>query len=108
MKFPIPFPSSDSDPRCRFSVITATYNRAHLITRTYESLRAQTFQDFEWIIIDDGSTDDTFDLVRSWLDHDQPHDRQPFPISYLRKENGGLHTALNLGTEFAEGEFVTQ
>src|SRR5258708_2904093 len=84
----------------RFSIITPTYNRAHLITRTYESLRAQSFEDFEWIVIDDGSQDGTRDLVSSW--------NASFPIRYFWKPNGGLHTALNLGSSVAAGEFMTQ
>jgi glycosyltransferase involved in cell wall biosynthesis len=86
--------------RYRFTVITPTYNRAHLIERTFKSLYAQTFKDFEWVVIDDGSTDGTEELVSSW--------KASFPIRYLWKFNGGLHTALNLGTAVAEGEFVTQ
>ncbi len=94
------FPPRGSAFRYRFSIITPTYNRAHLITRTYESLRAQIFEDFEWIVIDDGSIDGTRDLVLSW--------NASFPIRYFWKPNGGLHTALNLGTSVAEGEFLTQ
>lgn len=86
--------------RYRFTVITPTYNRAHLIERTYKSLCAQTFTNFEWVVIDDGSADATKELVLSW--------KAFFPIRYLWKFNGGLHTALNLGTAVAEGEFVTQ
>src|SRR6266481_3489919 len=98
MNFVCPF--KDSLWRYRFSIITPTYNRVDLITRTYESLCTQTFQEFEWIVIDDGSTDGTRDLVLSW--------NARFPIRYFWKPNGGLHTALNVGTYLAKGEFVTQ
>lgn len=78
--------------------MTPTYNRAHTIEHVYESLLAQTFGDFEWIIVDDGSTDGTRDLVSSW--------KPGFPIRYVWKANGGKHTAMNLGVSLANGEFV--
>jgi len=49
-----------------FTVFTPTYNRANTLSRVYESLKAQTFRDFEWLIVDDGSTDSTRDIVREW------------------------------------------
>jgi glycosyltransferase involved in cell wall biosynthesis len=82
----------------RFTVLTATYNRAHTLTRAYQSLCAQTCHDFEWIIIDDGSTDRTRELVLSW--------KPFFPIRYTWKPNGGKHTAVNIGIAQAAGEFV--
>jgi glycosyltransferase involved in cell wall biosynthesis len=82
----------------RFTVLTPTYNRAYTLGRVYESLCAQTFHDFEWIIVDDGSTDGTGDLVSSW----KPY----FPIRYFWKPNGGKHTAMNLGVANASGEFI--
>jgi glycosyltransferase involved in cell wall biosynthesis len=83
-----------------FTVFTPSYNRAHTLHRVYESLLAQTFTDFEWLIVDDGSTDNTKELVASW--------QAPFPIRYIYKENGGKHTAFNLGVQEAKGElFLT-
>jgi glycosyltransferase involved in cell wall biosynthesis len=83
-----------------FTVFTPTYNRAHTLHRVFESLQEQTFTGFEWLIVDDGSSDTTRDLVASW--------RAPFPIRYLYKENGGKHTAFNLGVQEARGElFLT-
>lgn len=82
----------------RFTVLTATYNRAYTLGATYQSLCAQTFRDFEWVIVDDGSTDGTPDLVSSW--------KPFFPIRYTWKPNGGKHTAINLGVEQAAGEFI--
>ena len=50
----------------KITIITPTYNRAHTLSRVYESLKNQTFKDFKWIIIDDGSTDNTEGLVKSF------------------------------------------
>ena len=52
------------------TVFTPAYNRAHTLPRTYESLRRQNSKDFIWIIVDDGSTDNTADLVKSWINQD--------------------------------------
>ena len=82
----------------RFTVLTPTYNRAHTLSRVYESLCAQTFRDFEWLIIDDSSTDSTAQLVASW--------KPFFPIRYVWKANGGKHTAVNQGVSTAQGEFI--
>jgi glycosyltransferase involved in cell wall biosynthesis len=82
----------------RFSVVTPTYNRAHTLGCVYQSLCAQTFKDFEWIIADDGSMDATRELVSSW--------KASFPIRYSWGPNRGKHTAMNRGVAAAEGEFV--
>jgi glycosyltransferase involved in cell wall biosynthesis len=85
-----------------FTVFTPTYNRKHTLPRVYDSLRNQTFQDFEWLIIDDGSTDGTGDLVRQWLDE------ATFPIRYIWQEHAGKAPATNLGVREAQGElFMT-
>lgn len=68
------------------TVFTPTYNRAHTIGRTYESLVNQTCKDFEWLVVDDGSTDNTRELVEGWIKENK------IPIRYIRKENGGLAT----------------
>ncbi len=78
---------------------TPTYNRAHILHRCYESLCAQTSYNFNWLIIDDGSSDGTEAIVREWMDRE---DR--FQIAYRYKENGGLHTAFNLAVEMVETE----
>ena len=71
------------------TVFTPTYNRAHLLGRVYESLRGQTSQDFEWLVVDDGSTDGTGEMVRKWIAE------EIIPVRYIYKENGGLYTGYN-------------
>lgn len=81
------------------TVFTPTYNRADKLPRLYESLCRQSCYDFEWLIIDDGSSDDTPTQVQEFL----PETR--FSVRYIRKENGGKHTAYNLALEQARGEW---
>lgn len=71
------------------TVLTPTYNRKERLKELYCSLRVQSNKDFIWLIIDDGSTDDTEQEVYSWIK------QADYPIVYLKKENGGKHTALN-------------
>jgi glycosyltransferase involved in cell wall biosynthesis len=82
------------------TVFVPTYNRADLLERVFESLKAQSFTDFEWVIVDDGSRDHTSDLVRGW------QQSAPFEIQYFRKVNGGKHTTINRGVDLARGEFM--
>lgn len=72
------------------TIFTPAYNRAHTLPRTYESLRAQDCKDFIWLVVDDGSTDGTRELVEQWQ-----RQENGFEIRYLYKENGGMHTAHN-------------
>ncbi len=72
-----------------FTVFTATYNRAHTLHRVYNALQQQTFRDFEWLVVDDGSTDNTEALVRRW------QMESAFPIHYIMQPNGGKHSAHN-------------
>lgn len=81
------------------TIFTPAYNRAHTLPRTYASLFAQKSRDFVWLIIDDGSTDGTEDLVRGWMNSDNG-----FEIRYIRKENGGMHTAHNTAYENIDTE----
>lgn len=81
----------------KITVFTPTYNRAGLLPRLYESLVAQTNYDFEWLIVDDGSVDDTRQVVEQFCQ------TSAFPIRYYYKENGGKHTAYNMAVEKAEG-----
>ena len=87
-------------PRYTFTIFTATYNRAHTIERVYKSLLQQTYSDFEWLEVDDGSTDNTSQLFDVWMAE------STFPIRYCRQDNKGKHVAFNRGVELAEGELL--
>lgn len=85
-----------------FTIFTPTYNRAHTLSRVYESLKRQTFRDFEWLIVDDGSTDNTRELVEGW------QREMLIPIRYFWQANEHKKTALNRGVKEAAGElFLT-
>jgi len=84
-----------------FTVCTPTYNRARFLPRVYESLHQQTLQDFEWLIVDDGSTDNTGDVIAGFIAEGK------VSIRYLKKANGGKHTALNLAVREAHGPLFT-
>ena len=79
------------------TVFTPTFNRADLLPRVYKSLLAQMYTDFEWIIVDDGSTDETPQLVALWLAE------QKISIRYYKQVNGGKHRAINKGVSEANG-----
>ncbi len=87
-------------PRHLFTVLTPTYNRAHTLPRVYESLREQTLQDFEWVVVDDGSSDGTRELVLAWQQEAR------FPIHYFWQENQHKKTAFNRGVREARGELL--
>ena len=82
----------------RITVFTPTYNRAFILEKLYRSLCTQSFLDFEWLIVDDGSVDETEQLIHSWKVEAQ------FEIRYFKTENGGKHRAINYGLHKAEGE----
>jgi glycosyltransferase involved in cell wall biosynthesis len=81
-----------------FTVFTPTFNRAHTLHRAFDSLRAQTFRDFEWLVVDDGSTDNTPDLIGEWMK------TAGFPIRYFRQPKSGRHIADNLAIREAHGK----
>ena len=83
-----------------FTVLTPTYNRAHTLERVYQSLCEQTYQDFEWVVVDDGSTDGTRDLVQAW------QQQASFPIHYAWQENAHKKAAFNHGVALAQGELL--
>ncbi|MBF1575799.1 glycosyltransferase family 2 protein [Hoylesella shahii] len=80
------------------TLFTPTYNRAHLLGRLYLSIKQQRFNDFEWIIVDDGSTDNTHDVVMEFIEEGV------IPIKYVFKRNGGKHRAINEGVRQASGD----
>ena len=83
------------------TVFTPTYNRGNLLNRLYQSLCKQKNKEFEWVIVDDGSTDETSSIIKMIQDK---HACENFPIHYYKKENGGKHTAVNMGVQKANGE----
>lgn len=82
------------------SVITPTYNRSYILQKCYQSLCKQTCKDFEWIIVDDGSTDDTYVKVQGFIAEGR------IDIVYIKQENGGKHRAHNAGVQAAQGDLV--
>jgi glycosyltransferase involved in cell wall biosynthesis len=85
-----------------FTVFTPTFNRAHTLARVFRSLQAQSFRDFEWLVIDDGSSDGTEALVKSWKRS------AGFPVRYLGQDNVGKPRTVNRGVQEARGDlFLT-
>lgn len=80
------------------TVFTPTYNRGYTLNKCYESLKRQTYKDFTWLIIDDGSTDNTKDLVKKWIKENK------VPIKYKYQENQGMHGAHNTAYEIIDTE----
>jgi glycosyltransferase involved in cell wall biosynthesis len=83
----------------RMTVFTPTFNRARPLSRVYDCLSKQTCKDFEWLIVDDGSTDDTHREVVTWQGFAK------FPIRYAFQQNQGKHVAFNLAVRLAEGKY---
>lgn len=81
------------------TVFSPSYNRAHTLPRLYNSLCMQKCKDFTWLIVDDGSTDNTREVVKKWQSRDNG-----FQIKYIYKENGGMHTAHNVAYENIDTE----
>lgn len=82
----------------RITVFTPTFNRAYILEKLYSSLKRQSFRNFEWLVVDDGSSDNTEQLFNEWKKEAW------FPIRYYKTENGGKHRAINRGLEYADGE----
>lgn len=82
------------------TILTPTYNRAHTLPRLFQSLYEQTSHGFEWLVIDDGSSDDTEQVVSKFKSE------SPFPVRYIKKQNGGKHSALNLGFREANRKWI--
>ncbi len=85
----------------KITIFTPTYNRAYTLPRLYQSLTAQTDQRFVWLIVDDGSADDTKELVQSWIEEER------ICIRYVYQENQGKSMAHNHGVELTETELFT-
>lgn len=88
--------NSISNPK--ISVITPVYNREDTVIRAMQSIANQTFRDFEYIVVDDGSTDKSSEIIKEYLKSNI------IPMMYIKKPNGGVHTARNLGIRYARGE----
>ena len=84
----------------RLAVLTPTYNRGSLLVRVYDSLKKQANKDFVWYIVDDGSKDDTKQVVEKFTEESE------IEIRYFYKDNGGKHTALNFGLDKIEEELT--
>lgn len=82
------------------TVLTPTYNRAYILDKAYKSLLDQQDKNFEWLIVDDGSSDNTEELVKKFIKE------KKINIRYIKKENGGKHTALNEGIKKSKGEYL--
>ena len=83
------------------TVFTSTYNRANTISRVFNSLMNQTYRDFEWIIVDDGSIDNTREIIEDFKK------KSFFKIRYFYQKNAGKHIAINTGIIEARGEYFT-
>ena len=82
----------------KITVFTPTYNRAYILPQLYASLARQSYEDFEWLIVDDGSTDNTKELVDKWILENK------VCLRFFAQQNGGKHRAINLGARKAQGE----
>lgn len=82
----------------KITVFTPTYNRAYILPQLYNSLSCQTSNDFEWVIVDDGSSDNTSELLCDW------ERSAKFPIKWQTQSNQGKHIAINKGVSMASGE----
>lgn len=82
-----------------FSIITPTFNRAGMLSNMIESVRKQTYSDWELIIVDDGSTDNTVESLRSYLNDAR--------IKLIKKHNSGAAHSRNIGADHANGKFIT-
>lgn len=82
------------------TVLTPSYNRGNLLKNLYQSLRDQIFDDFEWIVVDDGSTDSTSEIIAHFKED------KKIVIKYIKQSNGGKHTAINAGVKISRGELL--
>jgi hypothetical protein len=102
MTLPTRGPEAAADERYTFTVFTPTRNRGHVLHRVYESLQRQTFREFEWLIVDNDSDDDTPTIVAAW------QAEADFPIRYVRHANRGLHVSRDRAVREARGELFME
>lgn len=88
-----------TDSKIFCTVFTPAYNRAYTLGKLYESLKKQTCNDFEWLVVDDGSKDETEKLFNKWT-----KEKNNFNINYIKVENGGKQRAINKGVKLAKGK----
>lgn len=84
----------------KLTIFTPTYNRSHTLSRLHDSLVKQSLKDFEWLVVDDGSSDNTAVLFENWTSNDNG-----FQVRYIRIPNGGKNRAINLGIKEASGRY---
>ena len=82
------------------TVLTPTFNRAYILNKAYESLLNQKDKNFEWVVVDDGSKDNTETLIKKYIKENK------IKINYIKKQNGGKHTAINEGVKKAKGKYL--
>lgn len=85
----------------KITVFTPSYNRAYILPKLYNSLVQQTSSDFEWVVVDDGSSDNTSELLSQW------EKCASFPIKWQTQPNQGKHIAINTGVSMASGELFS-
>ena len=90
---------SEYGKKVNIAILTPTYNRAYTLFRLYDSLMRQKSKHFIWVIVDDGSTDNTKEVVDKFINPD-------FLIKYIYKKNGGKHTAINLGMKYIDTPYT--
>ena len=83
------------------TVVTVTYNRAHTLHRVFDSLMEQTFKDFEWLVVDDGSTDNTEELIKDYAQ------KAWFPVRYHKNTHGGKYAGVNKSYELIQTKYMT-
>ena len=83
------------------SVVTPVYNRHNILPRALSSVKNQIYKNFEYIIVNDGSTENLDDIVLPFMEN------VDFPVKYLKKNNGGVHSARNMGIDHARGYLIT-
>lgn len=83
----------------KITVFTPTYNRSYTLEKLYYSLKCQTFTNFEWLVVDDGSVDNTEEVLKKWIE-----EKNLFTIRYFKQSNGGKCRAINKALDLAHGE----